>query len=626
MSWWKRFLRTPHATPATDSDHDVPESPEATGGSIELRQGTAEYEHFITLAELEQGNLVHGAEHLAELLRYAPGNPEWLALAEQYRARVGRPADAELLPIGEQRYYASEALRSWLMAREERLPEAVDLLLQVIDVAPGTDYLNAWALGWLEPAGALERLDPALQMRLFSRVIQATPEAREASVRQLTAARRWAALAGRVTPSSDLAAQWPMLHIGLLRRAACFEQALALADPARAEQDWHLAVARGLLLRQQGRAAEADIAFSLAVRQQPEEISAYLEAGDTWLEQRGWAQASGWYEQVLARQPEHDWAQPSLDYCQWRASGDDARLQRVIDAARAGNERAYQLWFLAAGAPPEPSDASANVLRQIREKLLEGAFSGSANDRISLRTSSLEAPSNTLAIALELAAHGLTGCTVEVTTEAIAHPDPRQPLGPVDHLLWRYEGDQPRPALPPPGERVSALIAGLAAQPYARSNWAQASHVAAGLGEDEALQVLACLVHPPAVPDRSTPALVWLTRVQTAAAQVLAQLDGGWEGSRRSALLLSALFGPTDWTTVAAIRALTTLVQEEPAHALAIHTAFDQLERQRPDAGYCCWLEPLYECWQQLPLLADHEREALQGKLAELHGAEEESA
>ncbi|MDH1158256.1 hypothetical protein N5C55_08765, partial [Pseudomonas otitidis] len=71
MSWWKRFLRTPHATPATDSDHDAAESPEATGGSIELRQGTAEYEHFITLAELEQGNLVHGAEHLAELLRYA---------------------------------------------------------------------------------------------------------------------------------------------------------------------------------------------------------------------------------------------------------------------------------------------------------------------------------------------------------------------------------------------------------------------------------------------------------------------------------------------------------------------------------------------------------------------------
>ena len=33
MSWWKRFLRAPHATPAPDSDHNAPEAPEATDGS-----------------------------------------------------------------------------------------------------------------------------------------------------------------------------------------------------------------------------------------------------------------------------------------------------------------------------------------------------------------------------------------------------------------------------------------------------------------------------------------------------------------------------------------------------------------------------------------------------------------
>ena len=117
---------------------------------------------------------------------------------------------------------------------------------------------------------------------------------------------------------------------------------------------------------------EADLAFSQAMQQQPEELSTYLEAGDTWLENQGWAQAINWYDQALALHPEHAWAAPSRDYCQWRATGDDALLQRVIDAAKADNERAYQLWFLASGAPPQPNDASANVLRKIRDSLLDG--------------------------------------------------------------------------------------------------------------------------------------------------------------------------------------------------------------------------------------------------------------
>lgn len=625
MSWWKRFTRnadTRQTTPAAPTT-EAQAAPEQT--SIELRQGTAEFERFITEAELEQGNLAHGAEHLAELLKFAPGNPEWLALAERYLQTAGTPAEAVLLPPSDQRYAATEALRCWIMAREGRVADAVDLLLHVIDAAPESDYLDAWALGWLEPAGALEQLDADLQMRLYGRVIQRTPEAREATAHDLANTHRWAALARRIRPSDDFVAQWAMLHIGLLRRAALFDQALELAGPVQ-QQDWHQATARGLVLRQQGRPAEADLAFSQAMQQQPEELSTYLEAGDTWLENQGWAQAINWYDQALALHPEHAWAAPSRDYCQWRATGDDALLQRVIDAAKADNERAYQLWFLASGAPPQPNDASANVLRKIRDSLLDGSYNGSPGDSITLRTSSLEAPSNVLAITLELAAHGLAGCKVEVTAESIARPDPRQPLGPVAHRLWRYEGDQAQPALPPPGEKVSALIAALAAKPYARANWAQASHVAAGLESDEALQVLATLVHPPAVPDRSIPALLWLTRVQSAAAQVLAHLDSGWEGSRRRELLLCALFGPSDWTTVAAIRVLAAIAHDQPAHALDIHTCFEHLESQRPDDGYCCWLEPLYESWQQLPLLFDHERETLRQKLAQLQEDDGDSA
>ncbi|WP_423372170.1 hypothetical protein [Burkholderia sp. LMG 32019] len=615
MSWWKRFLRNGSEAPAPAT---------ASGDALELRTGTAEFEAFIAFAEIESGEkLTHGAEHLANLLTYAPARPEWLNLARRYAERAGGRADEVLLPDTEHHYASTEALRALFWAWQGRLPEAVDRLLQAQAALQSTDYLNTWALEWLEPAGALESLPANLQMRLFGNVISRTPEASISGARQLHDARRWAALSARVVPSEALRQQWPMLRLGILRRAGEFDEALRLAGSLAEIQDWFTAVARGLVLRQMRCPDDAEHAFRKAIEIRPDDISAYLEAADTWLECEGWSAARGWYEDVLRQEPGHAWAQPSRFYCQWKETADDTWLEQVVGLAREGNERANSLWFRARGALPEPQDACANILRQLRDRFIQTGHPVDPGGDISLKVSSLEAPSNALALRLELASHGREACNVHIVAEGIPSPDPRQPVAPVGYPLWRYEGDQATPALPSPSLRILETVSALALEPFSPPrNWAQASHVAVALNEDEVLQVFACIVHPPAIPEgraQSISALTWLTRVQMVALQIIAQHGTDWEGSLRRSLLYSALLGPSDWATIAAIKALAWVSVTQRANALDIHRHFERLEAWRPDSGYCCWLGPLYQGWLELPILSDHEREALNGKLKNLN-------
>jgi len=169
-------------------------------------------------------------------------------------------------------------------------------------------------------------------------------------------------------------------------------------------------------------------------------------------------------------------------------------------------------------------------------------------------------------------------------------------------------------------------VAELASAPFDEpANWAAASRVAEELGPARVGEVLAVMVHPPSLP-AGVSALNWLPRVQRAAAQVAAQVDGGWEGSARREALLSVLLGPQDWTTEAAIRVLAHLGRENEAYAPDIHDAFQELSDNRPNAGHWSWELTLFRCWLQLPHLYPQEREALEKKVhaLEAQGQEDE--
>ena len=117
MSWWQKLVNKVRgvygapAQPGAGCDHS----------SIHLRQGTAEFEWFIAKSEMEtKHDLKHGAGHLANLLTYDPGNPEWRALLEEYLAAAGPDPETLVPPRGDKLYAGNEALRATRIHRDSR--------------------------------------------------------------------------------------------------------------------------------------------------------------------------------------------------------------------------------------------------------------------------------------------------------------------------------------------------------------------------------------------------------------------------------------------------------------------------------------------------------------------------
>lgn len=587
-------------------------------GSISLRQGTAEFEWFVARAELEETkNLKHGAGHLANLLTYDPGNPEWVELLERYLAAAGPDPEA-LIPRGDKLYFGTEAMRAYIWHKQGKLVEAVNLLAQVVQAKQDARYMEAWALGWLEAPGAVEFLPEMSGLHVFSLALGRFPEARYSPISRLKQVRRWARLMDRFVKKHPGTGMTTMLRAGLHRKAGLFAEAEAVVrEVLERAPDWHTATALGLVLRQKGDLAGAEKAFEHALRLDPNDVSARLEAADTFFERDQWQPALKWYENALAKEKNQPWAHPSALFCKWKLTGDEGLLKALVNLANQGNERAGHLCNrVFYGDLPEPSDATANLLRQFSE-MIRTKPAEAPTGEATMAVTSLEAPSNFLAFRMEMAAlkHDLR---LVVSVNAVGKPDPRRPVADVKYLLWKYEGTNASPNLPPPPADVAQKIAGLAAMTYdPQLNWASASRVAAELGPARVGEVLATMVHPPAIP-AGRGALNWLPRVQHAAAQVAAQVDDGWEGSARREALLSVLHGPSDWATEAAIRALARIGAENEAFAPDIDEAFKKLAANRPDVGYCSWEDTLYQSWLQLPHLFDNERADLEKKLKAL--------
>lgn len=192
MTWWKKFVNRSRRSLAAPA----PAAREQQGGcdhsEVQLRQGTAEFEEFVALGELETaGNLEHGASHLCNLLSYDPGRPEWVDLLERY-LEAASPEPEALIPRSDRLYYSTEAVRAYIWHKQQRLADAVSLLADVVEAKRDARYLEAWGLDWLEPPGAAESLSEELALRLFSLALGRFPEARMSSAPRLRHVQRWA--------------------------------------------------------------------------------------------------------------------------------------------------------------------------------------------------------------------------------------------------------------------------------------------------------------------------------------------------------------------------------------------------------------------------------------------------
>src|SRR2546430_528601 len=100
--------------PLVDHSHDQPLSPEEDAALAQ------------TL--LAQGELAHGAFHLAGALAGNPQKGDWLELLDRYVAAADDPLDLAPLNSGpEGNYFGTVALRAAILARLGRVTEAVAL-------------------------------------------------------------------------------------------------------------------------------------------------------------------------------------------------------------------------------------------------------------------------------------------------------------------------------------------------------------------------------------------------------------------------------------------------------------------------------------------------------------------
>lgn len=586
-------------------------------GNVPHQPGTTEFDLFVAQRELKAGHLEHGANHLAALISRDPANREWLDLLHEYLRRAGDD-ESKLYPIKDKRYFAEEAVRAYAWARKGRWNEALELLIQVAAAKPDSTYLDDWALQWLQRNETLAAVPRLTLQRILASAVNRFPERRWLGKTLRHKLERYADTANRVPVDARANPEFLMMHAGLLRKLGRFEQALAVArDRTLVPAGWHSCVAEGLVLRERGEFEAAAAAFERALTFDPNDLGARLEAADGYLTHREWNKALAWYEQVLHREPDHPWGFPSALFCRWKLSGDALKHQRLVEMARRipPNRRAEQLMRVKetyVGILPLPADATANAVRGIAKSFREKPPEEPGGE-MALTLSHLESPSATRALEEQLKALGHP-MPVVVSVKAIPKPDPRQPCRPIKYSLWIYDGDCARPGLPPPTPPILQIVSELASNPYDRDeNWKDAQIAAEKLQEDQIPQLLAAMVHPPAMPSAAD-ALEWLPRVQVAAAQVIAQIGNGWNPSARRDALLAALFGSRDWTTVAAIIALAHLAEVSPVLAMDIHGAFTTLSHFIPDGGYCCFTRALFTCWQWLPNLSAAEKQSLQDR------------
>jgi tetratricopeptide (TPR) repeat protein len=589
--------------------------------SVPHQPGTPEFELFVARNELKAGNLEHGARHLAALISYDPANQEWLALLHEYLRNAGND-DSRLYPIKDKRYFAEEAVRAYVWARQGRLNEALELLVQVVEAKPDSTYLDDWAVDWLKQDEALAAVPRLTLERILAVAVNRFPERRWLRRKDSNKLEGYAEIAAHVPATLRSSPAFQMLHAGILRKLGRFEEALAVArDTTLTAVGWHSLVAAGLALRERGDCDAAAAAFEQALTFNPDDLSARLEAGDGYLRHHAWDKAHAWYMQVLQRQADHPWAFPSALFCQWKSSGDNLKHKRLREMAYRipPNPRAEQLLRVAepyVGILPLPADAIANAVRSI-----DRAFRDKPPDKpggdIAITVSHLESPSATLALEEQLKALGHP-LPIIVTVKAIPQPDPRQPCRPIRYELWKYAGTDASPALAAPPPSILQIVSALASNPFERDeNFKDARLAAQGLSEEQIPQLLAAMVHPPPIP-ADKDALEWLPRVQLAAAQIIAQVGNTWHGSTRREALLAALLGPRDWVTVAAIVALAHLAEEQPEVETDVNEAFSTLSNFIPDGGYCCFAHALFGCWQWLPNLSVQEKQMLQERLLDL--------
>jgi len=524
---------------------------------------SAEGELSLARMALADGDLPHAANHIAGALAHAPTMPEvHEALAQLAAASHGN--GTELYPLDGPVSVGAVVARAHLLASSGAYEEALDLLATATAHAPAGDWAG---VPWVLDPRLPERLRPDSLARAFATVsaqlADPVPEEERGPLRPyLTLARH------AVSAYPD--------HPGLLGTASALarrlgEHTLALdwarhgtqVQPGKLTEVW-----LGYAYRSAGRIGDAIAAWQRALSYEPDDLAVYADIASTLAEAGRLEEAIGWAERALAINPNDDCAVHTAYRLRFRRDENVAHLVGLVDYTRAhpvGTHEHSDLADSCQGRPwlgyvPAANEAVVNVVRQVLEENPEGA---PAIGQLTLN--SLEPPSAMNSMLRVFP-------DVDLRIQQVLPPDIRTPRRAVGLRLWRYEGTTAVPAVPPPAPASAAALAQVASPVWAHPP--AAYDEAVRLAGVPPADLLAALVHPPALPDnelgrtlaRHEPSL-WVRTVQTWACLGLLHhgADEPWGPSTRRRTLVDLVFGIEDWIAEAAMFAMITAAWLDPA-------------------------------------------------------------
>lgn len=564
---------------------------------------------------LAAGDLPHALHHVGCALAGEPMHPDGLQLMQQVVGQIvsTRPDPLAVVPCEGDVSFVDAANRSWVLAWMGRWEEALDLITDVAEIRPDIPYL-LWCEWWFAQQGVAQSLTWDQMaggilvdlVKIAAKCPVPTP-ADDPRLPNLHAAARLLATI------RHLHAGQPFVWFGssmLQRRLGTTDESLGWAQHAyQLEPAWKNAIGVANALRDLKRVDEAARWYARAADHDKDDVSAFLDTGDMFLDAQRYDDALRAYERVLAKQPDHPWATASIYYTRFKQTGDPTQrlcLLRLTEGSERNDRAVHLAHELDPPHPyltylPRPGDASCNALNHVFEQMYDNPASHHGST-LKLTLSHLESPSIVAAFRLQMEMWG-PQVGLDYQVEKVQQPDPRQPKAQVPFVLWQWEGTQPRPAVPPPDERVRRAVQQLALEPFHMELWLPAAEkLGRELGPGAIPALAATMVYPPRPDGGAWRVLNWTQRVQVACALVIAHTEPGWAHSQRQSALYSLLYGPMDWTVTAAIVALGALARRDPAIRAEIEQAFGWMQSQVPAEGFCPWEYPLVCTWLTFPV------------------------
>jgi hypothetical protein len=470
--------------------------------------------------------------------------------------------------------FVTAATRAYILAWMGRWVEALDLVTDVAEIRPDVPYLK-WAEWWMSQPGVLAQIkwedmrDGILAD--LAKIAMRCPVPIPADDPRLPNVQAAGRLIDQVRGAYPREAFVWITGSLVNRRLGNAELGLAMAQQAyHLEPNWRGAVGVANAYKEQRNVDEAASWYRKALTHDPDDTSALCDLSDLYLEAERWAEVIQTADAVLAK-GDNNWVAANRYYAYYRQSGQQPghklALLRLTEAD-GDVQRARELMErIDPPVPyvttlPGPGDASNNGLEDVFQRMWKNpaAHMGST---LRLDISHVEAPSVLAAF------HCRWRCGARRSPSTTRCGRCRRPIRARPRRRCRGAvavgrrgaapgGGQAR--LPADGEAQPAGQRAVLARPVDPGGAAAGAR--AGAGRDR--RPAGVPVHPPRPTGGSWRVLPWTQRVQIATTLVLAHIDGGWQGSQRQQILFALLYGPTDWTTGAAIVALGALARTEP--------------------------------------------------------------